>query len=222
MAKNLTVDEVEKMRLKVIENASELIEDAKLLLENKRYARAYTLSHLMCEELSKIPMIGRALTESAMDKNYNWKDLHKRLVNHNPKIRLFMMMPTVNVKGLEDIVDMPVSQGIKAFEKTLNNLKNNSLYSGFQGDDFKKPSEVITKEMAETMFKIASEYFMFMEVTEGKLRGNTHKSVDEDFIVYFSGLKEMIAQNPETIELMTLFMEESYEWVKESQKKKES
>ncbi|WP_433771752.1 AbiV family abortive infection protein [Bacillus wiedmannii] len=222
MAKKLTVDEVEKMRLKVIENASELIEDAKLLLENKRYARAYTLSHLMCEELSKIPMICRALTESAMDKNYKWKDLHKRLVNHNPKIRLFMMMPTVNVKGLEKIVDIPVSQGIKAFEKTLNNLKNNSLYSGFQGDDFKKPSEVITKEIAETMFEIASEYFMFMEVTEGKLRGTTHKSVGEDFIVYFSGLKEMIEQNPETIELLTLFMEESYEWIKECQKKKES
>lgn len=160
MAKKLTVDEVEKMSLKVIENASELIEDAKLLLENKRYARAYTLSHLMCEELSKIPMFGRALTESAMDKNYNWKDLHKRLVNHNPKIRLFMMMPTVNVKGLEKIVGIPESQGVKAFEKTLNNLKNNSLYSGFQGNDFKKPSEVITKEIAETMFEIASEYFM--------------------------------------------------------------
>ncbi|KXI46191.1 MULTISPECIES: AbiV family abortive infection protein [Bacillus cereus group] len=222
MAKKLTVDEVENMSLKVIENASELIEDAKLLLENKRYARAYTLSHLMCEELSKIPMFGRALTESAMDKNYNWKDLHKRLVNHNPKIRLFMMMPTVNVKGLEKIVGIPESQGVKAFEKILNNLKNNSLYSGFQGNDFKKPSEVITKEIAETMFEIASEYFMFMKVTEGKLRGTTHKAVGEDFIAYFSGLKEMVEQNPETLELLTLLIEKNYECLKESRKKKES
>lgn len=185
MAKKLTVDEVENMSLKVIENASELIEDAKLLLENKRYARAYTLSHLMCEELSKIPMFGRALTESAMDKNYNWKDLHKRLVNHNPKIRLFMMMPTVNVKGLEKIVGIPESQGVKAFEKTLNNLKNNSLYSGFQGNDFKKPSEVITKEIAETMFEIASEYFMFMKVTEGKLRGLHIKQLEKILLLIF-------------------------------------
>ncbi|MCU5707209.1 AbiV family abortive infection protein [Bacillus wiedmannii] len=117
MAKKLSVDEVEKMRIKVIENASELLEDAKLLLENKRYTRAYTLSHLLCEELSKIPMIGRALTESVMDKNYNWKELHKRLVNHNPKIRLFMIMPTVNIKDLEKVVSMPMDEGMDAFEK---------------------------------------------------------------------------------------------------------
>ncbi|OKA30820.1 AbiV family abortive infection protein [Bacillus cereus] len=222
MTKKLTVDEVEKMRLKVIENASELIEDAKLLLENKRYARAYTLSHLMCEELSKIPMFGRALTESAMDKNYNWKDLHKRLVNHNPKIRLFMMMPTVNIKGLEKVVGISMSQGVNAYEKALNNLKNNSLYSGFQNNDFKKPSEVITKEIAEAMFEIAYEYFMFMKVSEGKLRGTTHKTVGEDFIAYFSGLKEIVEKKPNSIEFMNFLMKKNYESLKESHKKKES
>ena len=220
MAKTLTVDEVEKMRIKVIENAGELLEDAKLLLENKRYTRAYTLSHLLCEELSKIPMIGRALTESVMDKNYNWKELHKRLVNHNPKIRLFMIMPTVNIKDLEKVVSMPMDEGMDAFEKKLNNLKNNSLYSGFQGNEFKKPSEVITKEIAEAMFEIASDYFLFMKVAEKRLRGNTYKTVNEEFISEFSKLKEFGVENPDSMAFMNLFMKKTYESLKRSEKKK--
>ncbi|PEO28724.1 AbiV family abortive infection protein [Bacillus wiedmannii] len=222
MAKKLTVDEVEKMRITVIENARELIEDAKLLLENKRYARAYTLSHLMCEELSKIPMIGRALTESAMDKNYKWNDLHKRLVNHNPKIRLFMLMPTVSVEALEKIVGMSMDKGITAFEKKLNNLKNNSLYSGFQGEIFNKPSEIITKEIAESMFEIASDYFKFMEVAVKNLQGTAHKIVEKEFISSFSKLKEFGEKNPDSIQFMNFLMKRTFEGIKKNQGRKDN
>ncbi|WP_373951420.1 AbiV family abortive infection protein [Vibrio pomeroyi] len=45
------------MSKKAYDNACELVEDAKILLSNSRYPRAYVLAHLATEEIAKLPII---------------------------------------------------------------------------------------------------------------------------------------------------------------------
>ncbi|MFO1206918.1 MAG: AbiV family abortive infection protein [Burkholderiales bacterium] len=49
----LSVAEIERLRALVFQNSVELLEEADLLFQHKRFARAYTLAHLSSEELAK-------------------------------------------------------------------------------------------------------------------------------------------------------------------------
>lgn len=82
----LSVAQIEEGRVAVIENARDLLEEAKLLLSHGRHARAYSLAHLACEEAQKEAMLTRAGLESARGIDVDWSKLHRRLHDHVEKI----------------------------------------------------------------------------------------------------------------------------------------
>ena len=82
----LTIDQLHQLRLCIFDNAESLYKEAKLLLDNRFYARAYLLAYFTCEELGKIPIIvgviGRLLKNEAVD----WKKVMKRFRDHRAKV----------------------------------------------------------------------------------------------------------------------------------------
>lgn len=51
---NMTVDDIIDGMIKITLNAQSLADEAELLLNNKYFARSYTLAHIAREEISKL------------------------------------------------------------------------------------------------------------------------------------------------------------------------
>ena len=56
---NMTVDDIIDGMIKITLNAQSLADEAELLLNNKYFARSYTLAHIAREEISKLYMLFR-------------------------------------------------------------------------------------------------------------------------------------------------------------------
>src|SRR5207249_3159052 len=72
----------------LIENSISLIDDADLLYINGRYPRAYALSVLATEEISKLPALISCLEELAKGIQPNWDDIAELLNNHRGKLMM--------------------------------------------------------------------------------------------------------------------------------------
>jgi AbiV family abortive infection protein len=82
----LKVEEIEKIFLKIYENACELLDEAELLYNHQKYARAYSCAHIAFEELGKLPMLYSAAINVYNGKKTDWKYLNKRIRDHKRKI----------------------------------------------------------------------------------------------------------------------------------------
>lgn len=165
--KKWTVDEIENARKLILKNAQELLSESELLLENKCFARAFTLSHLSKEEASKIPMLVKAGFKTASGKSFDWNKLNRRMVKHTSKITMFSLMNFF----LSDENKFPNT-------KKLNNLKNSSLYCGVSDGKYVMPSEIITEELAEESISTAKQLIGFFEWSEKGTVGKTEEMVN--------------------------------------------
>jgi AbiV family abortive infection protein len=140
----LTITQIENGIQKIIQNARELVEESELLFNHGRYARAYTLAHLACEELAKVPMLTTAAVALTTGQSFEWDDLNRHFSNHQAKIVLGFLVEDIFdwITGNQDptITDQP-SVGLKDLVRDNNRLKNDSLYVGITKDGFRKPSE---------------------------------------------------------------------------------
>lgn len=165
-AKILTFEQMREGSAKILSNAKELVSDADLLFAHQKFARTYTLAHLACEELSKILILFRAATKLVTKREVDWKELDKRLRDHNGKIRMgFIGDYILTTKPNEpQRTDGPMS----AIEHwyVFNNLKNESLYTTLLGDNFQAPADVISPSSAEWMLGVAQTRVEFHDQFE--------------------------------------------------------
>lgn len=178
---NLSNTQIDHGRKKVLENVIELIEEAEILFDKNKFARAYTLAHLAFEELAKIPIIGAAPNRIKNEDNYDWRKVRNKILNHKPKLNFSI---SFNLEHEESFLKIT---GLKQFKlndvlEKMNNLKNASLYVGENKGLFKKPSDVITKTISENMIKISKEYCSFIKYYEQQLRGEYEKKLSEEEI----------------------------------------
>lgn len=150
---------------KVLENANELVEEADLLLRNNRFARAFTLAHLACEELVKLQIFYTIAVEVARGHDINWKTMGRQLNKHQVKIRwsVFVDFLRKSPQGNADNIN-ELFQLVKASEVNLNKLKNDSLYASQIGNDFVKPSEIISREEATQCITRAREQLQIAQL----------------------------------------------------------
>lgn len=131
----LTVDQLHVLRLRIFDNAESLHKEAKLLLDNGFYARAFLLSYFTCEELGKIPIvvgtIGRMLKNEAVD----WKKAIRRFRDHKAKVDsddFHQYVFGIELDLLRDL-DLKWLEAAKVTSKDRVNHKNNSTYVDVQG-----------------------------------------------------------------------------------------
>jgi AbiV family abortive infection protein len=81
----LDLEQLKLGRLVVLKNAEELVVEAEILYENKRWARSFFLSQAASEELGKYMMVVSAIA-FVVGGGMNWELFWKRFRNHRAKL----------------------------------------------------------------------------------------------------------------------------------------
>ncbi len=143
---NFTRNVLENAVLNALNNAEELFEEAVILEDNKKYARAYTLFHLSIEEVGKVFVIfkyllGNDYSVEIMKKFSNEFRLHKVKIDSATNIDVIATWLIDGGELTAEIINNVTYS--KAEIENLNELKNLSLYSFFHKNSSFKPSDII-------------------------------------------------------------------------------
>ncbi|MDP3359528.1 MAG: AbiV family abortive infection protein [Lutibacter sp.] len=185
---------------KSLVNATDLFDDAEILLNQKRYPRAYTLFQFAIEEIGKASMIFEFLLNTDYENKIEQNKFKKKFIDHKSKIEssigidLLLAFSIPNQKLKSKLIHNVNRQQNKINE--LNNLKNSSLYTDIVNDRFILPNELINEKMvSEIQFisnlrlKSAKQIYEIALGNFDKLHED-YKNINED---------EMINNPPEEI-----------------------
>src|SRR5437588_14783 len=139
----LSVSQIFAASSKLMENAQELVEDAALLLEHHRYARAFALAHLASQEIIKFQLLCSVAVEVARDHPVNWKKIDQLLRDHEVKIRGAILFDFLRESPQDGVYQASELAQRMSASGDLNAKKNYSLYVSQIGHDFVKPSDLI-------------------------------------------------------------------------------
>lgn len=151
----LTIDQLHELRLHIFDNAESLHKEAKLLLDNGFYARAFLLAYFTCEELGKIPIVVGVIGRMLKNETVDWKKVKKRFRDHKAKVDsddFHQYFFGVEVDLLRDS-DLKWLDAARAASKDRVNQKNNSTYVDVQGVAVTSPLEQIIKEQSVEMLE---------------------------------------------------------------------
>ena len=165
----MNLSQIISARKKIISNAEDLIVEADILYQKKRFPRSFALAHLACEELSKLPMLNTAALNVLIGEDTDWKSINKRLSSHIDKLRMSAGMDYLWSEVRFD--DSDVKQFLDEVNSIphFNKLKNASLYAGFHNGEFLQPKEVIEKDLANNMLILTKKRFVQYQATENAL-----------------------------------------------------
>ena len=154
----LKVEDIEKISLKIYENANELLEEAEILYNHKKFARAHACAQFSIEEFGKLPMLRTVATQVSKGDKVNWKDLNTRLRDHKRKTSLSFALISVMGKSMLDHVKVDEIDQIDdefdlytLFPEDLNDFKK-FLEQEFKFDhnllidSLKQPLEILEQE----------------------------------------------------------------------------
>ena len=119
------------------------------------YARAFTLAHLSREELSKINMLYAAGINLLLEKSVDWKQLRKRFNSHTSKLYSDVFGTFINTEMPQDFDKKTHLEKMLRGVHARNDLKNKSLYVGFDGNEFTKPTELIKEHTSLRTIELA-------------------------------------------------------------------
>lgn len=162
----LNKENIIEVTRKSLSNAEELINDALLLEQNQRYARAYTLYQLSIEEIGKALISFYLLIQGGLNDEKNVKKFKKDFLSHQIKTKqtthMDFLLAKVAFKGnpKEAVKFLEHSVYESDNVKILNNYKNYSLYTSYIEGVFVKPSEVIGREKVENIkFRAKTRFY---------------------------------------------------------------
>ena len=167
----LSLFQIENLRALVLENATELLAEAKLLFEHEKYARACALSHLSSEELAKLPMLAGAGMRVCKGIEVNWDNFHKKFSSHAAKLKILLSVDLLGTKVDPTAKEIRVHQEVKSRIGLFNELKNTMLYAGINQDSFYKPSALFTRAYAIQALTLASNRFELFAAVEAHTQG---------------------------------------------------
>lgn len=184
MVRKLTLEETKLLSDYCLKNASELIQEAELLLEHKRYARSCALSIVAVEELGKRDTLWR--TVNFEDDEDKWKTFWKRFRSHHTKISNIMWdnyLMSEDGREFDDVNEL-AKKGM-----VLKDVREATLYADLLRDVPHLPSE-FPERLATLTLNSAKQHLaihsMFKPTEEGiKLAtqmGNRRKS--ENMVEY--------------------------------------
>lgn len=184
--KELSEKEVKESIEKLLSNADDLTEESAILFQAARYARAFTLSHLAREELSKVVMLMALDGKLKSNLKVDWSSFWKRFRNHKAKITNSEIW-LLSMSGLNSsVVSMEM---VDSYATALNDLKNNSLYVSHGGQGLLNPSEVIDENQARVSIlsaRLLFELFKDMWTNHQKFDWESASGVKEEIRNYMN------------------------------------
>jgi AbiV family abortive infection protein len=169
--RSISTDEVDRARSLLAANARELLEESDLLIKHGKVARSYTLAHLACEELAKIPMVCTAALRAAAGEQLDWNEVVEDLRRHASKLKVLPIVGYFLDGNTQNDADVRRLKRELNGLSELNQLKNASIYVDYDNEagTFKRPAEVVTKEMAESMREEARRRYDVIAGADGRL-----------------------------------------------------
>lgn len=157
--RQLSIDELHALRLRIFDNAESLHKEAKTLFEAGFHARAYLLAYFACEELGKLPIIVGIVGDLIKKEAVDWKKALKRLRDHKSKVDSDDFHQYVFGRELDLLADTDLTWLKEARSKAKQRveLKNNSTYVDVSGTKIISPMDAITKADATRMIERAFE-----------------------------------------------------------------
>lgn len=155
---------------KAVENAGQLVDEAKLLKEHKRFARAFTLYQLSIEEIGKASMTFGFLLFGNIEDEAEQSAFLKEFRDHKTKTKRatgidLNIARTIDNRELSKTLILNVIKQQGEINK-INDYKNYSLYTSFVDDAVYMPSEFINQQLveelgfyAEIRFEASSQYY---------------------------------------------------------------
>jgi AbiV family abortive infection protein len=163
--RHVTPDQIQQGRLKVLQNAASLVEEAELLAEAGKSARAFTLAHLATEELAKIPMLARVAMELLIGEKVDYQKLERRFRSHRSKSGNAVLFDYIHAELPASTEEESASARLVS-TKELNDKKNASLYVSYAKSGFVSPAEEITAEQAGVAIARARRLLATFDSTE--------------------------------------------------------
>ena len=147
----LTAENLKEAGIKSVQNASELVQEARILYEHKYWSRAVFLCCISGEELGKSFITLSAVVNQIAGK-FDEKRYRERFRSHGEK--------TGSLNFFEDVFvsssDLPIQpQEIDHATKATERFKLASLYCDYYGTEPRKPSDLITETLAAEALKLA-------------------------------------------------------------------
>lgn len=176
----LSFEKLEEAYIMVYKNAKELLEEAKILLDHKKYARTYTLSQIAHEELAKLPIIFQEATRAFYKEGHDWKNFYSRLKNHTAKNRMNYVTQDLVMQSAGYKLNEISYEQIKDNMKYINDLKNFSLYADIKGKRFTKPSKEINLKLAKAQYEMVEEQFKIFSLNKLYIKGNMKRNLSSE------------------------------------------
>jgi len=182
----LKVEEIEQIFFKIYENACELLEEAELLYNHQKYARAYLCAHIAFEEFGKLPMLNTAALNVYNGVKTDWKYLNKRIRSHHRKLSQSwgtIMMFREILDKYETYVKQTniVKEHDSSLDDDFDYIKE--LKAFLESDYFFTPEEFVKyMEELEITEQYKQKYSMTMLLNEYK-NGSLYADFDEELFL---------------------------------------
>jgi AbiV family abortive infection protein len=145
----LSAEDLRRAGIKSFQNASELVDEAQLLFEHGHWSRAVFLCCISGEELGKCFISLSAIVNRITGK-FDEKDYRQRFRTHREKTGTLTFFEAVFV-SLSDKAAQTLDVDIDTQEK----MKLASLYCDLYGVEAHAPSDLVNKELASEVLKLA-------------------------------------------------------------------
>ena len=176
----LKVEDIKKIYTKIYENACELIDEAELLLEHQKYARAYLCAHISVEEFGKLPMLYTVAINVHNGDKVDWKALSKRLRDHKKKTSSSYSIQMLMDKVLFDFkYDM--------YEEKVNSMNDSEKEKYYDLENFKSFLNSIDllkinpDSLSHALLSRSQEEFMYRKALADLLNDFKNHSLYADF-----------------------------------------
>ncbi|WP_395049133.1 AbiV family abortive infection protein [Flavobacterium sp.] len=175
---------------KSLGNAKELIEEAEILAEKNKVARAYTLFQFSIEEVGKAFLTFNFVLKGDIESDVETKKFYKNFINHLAKTEfsqgIDFMFAIMADKS--DLTKKLLENSFFELGKVhiSNDYKNYSLYTSLIDNKFHKPSEIITKEKLDKIAYYAklrlqvAEPFLNLGIQNFDVLYETRNNLDEE------------------------------------------
>jgi len=157
----LSLAQLEEASIKSVKNALELLDDAEILFNSKRYARTLFLLRISQEEFGKFLIINETIIQSIHEENIEWPKFWKRLGKHEEKTYKYN---SVVKEFFDKNIASFASGNLSIATPFWEYIKIACIYVDINNDLFRLPSEYITAELvAEVMESTKNVIGLFID-----------------------------------------------------------
>lgn len=189
MPEPLGIDQLKAARLKALQNAEELINEASILFNNGCWARVVFLSQVGAEEIGKYIMLTSALVEVIVNPvSFSWKKFWRRYLSHTAKSQNILLFEDIMLTNIDNFPAYFKEQ--RRIVSDLEKGRQISLYSDYIENNFYSPTELFSGKIATDALRWAKNRLRLIKELENKSIFRLDEMTKEEVREYILTIRE--------------------------------